>query len=1092
VAKDGTVHWMKDNARPIKDEQGRVVRIIGAAAEISDLKHIEEELRISHDELEEQVWRRTVDLEKNITNLQAEVNERKQAQDELAGYREHLEELVQERTAQLNREIDERKKTEKKLRESEERLNAFFGQVPGGLNLLDGQFRYQKVNELAARYMGLPMEEIIGKSIGEIAPKYAPEAIKIFRTILDTGEPVRGIELSGEFPEHPGETTWWLLTYFPITIPGEKREIGIVAVDITERKRAEKALAESEKRYRIMGESVDYGVWAADGEGKAIYTSSSFCEMVGRTCEQILEFGWLDRLVPEQREEVIDLWTHSVRTEEPFEHEHHFIDKDGQIHIVLARGKPVRDERGKIVSWAGINLDITDRKHAEDVLLRYELLSTYSRDIILYLREDDWHIMEANLAAVNAYGYSREELLSMTIQDLRSPDTRGLTEVQIAEAYENGIIFETVHRRKDGSTFPVEVSSGGALIDGVRTFINIIRDITDRKRIEKEIEWMSRFPEENPYPVMRVSSEGKILYANSASTVLLEEWHVRPGDLLPKPWQEVIQEIMQTGKEQTREVVCCERIYSVNFAPVPGKDYINMHASEITERKRAEESLRESERRYRELFETMQEALFVGEAITDEQGHPVDWRFIDVNPAVERFMEMTREQFVEHTYREVVAHPDQGWIDLVGEVALTGESVSQERYAPSRGRWLHLNAYSPRPGQAAVLFTDITERKQAEEALRERDARFSTLINNLSTGVALIDDQGCFAVVNPEFLRIFGLPEIADIMNVNSIDWGQWQVFNEDGALLHVDEHPVRKAALTGHPVNNQVVAVKRPSDQVTVWLSISVTQLFASGNTPGQFVITYNDITGRRRAEERTRELNDHLSRKTAQLEAANKELEAFSYSISHDLRAPLRTLDGFSTALLEDYSDRLDPEGQNYLNRIRAAAQRMARLIDDLLQLSRTTRAEIHYTTVNLSNQAQYVLEELRQAEPERKVEVSIQEGMTAEGDETLLRQVLQNLLGNAWKFTSHKENARIEFGEKRENARQIFFVRDNGAGFDMRYAENLYVPFRRLHSDTDFPGTGIGLSIVKRIIDRHGGEIWAESEPGKGATFYFTLGE
>ncbi|MHB9031332.1 MAG: sensor histidine kinase [Candidatus Latescibacterota bacterium] len=166
------------------------------------------------------------------------------------------------------------------------------------------------------------------------------------------------------------------------------------------------------------------------------------------------------------------------------------------------------------------------------------------------------------------------------------------------------------------------------------------------------------------------------------------------------------------------------------------------------------------------------------------------------------------------------------------------------------------------------------------------------------------------------------------------------------------------------------------------------------------------------------------------------------------------------------------------------------MSQLIDDLLNLSRTARAEMNYTRVNLSLQAKSVIDELRQADPNRKVEVFIQEGMTAEGDEHLLRQVLQNLLGNAWKYTAHREVARIRFLEERKEGRRIFCVEDNGAGFDMNYAENLFVPFRRLHTDSEFPGTGIGLSIAKRIIERHGGDIWAESETGKGATFYFTV--
>jgi len=228
----------------------------------------------------------------------------------------------------------------------------------------------------------------------------------------------------------------------------------------------------------------------------------------------------------------------------------------------------------------------------------------------------------------------------------------------------------------------------------------------------------------------------------------------------------------------------------------------------------------------------------------------------------------------------------------------------------------------------------------------------------------------------------------------------------------------------------------------------------------------------------------------RTIQLEAANRELEAFSYSVSHDLRAPLRGIDGFSQALLEDYADTLDDQGRDYLRRVRSATQRMAGLIDDLLNLSRITRGELRREAVDLSAQARSVAEQLRQAQPERQVEFHIADGLTAEGDPRLLRIALENLLGNAWKFTGKTDPAVIEFGLRRERGEAIYFVRDNGAGFDMAYAGKLFGAFQRLHDVREFEGTGIGLATVQRIIRRHGGRVWAEGESGHGATFHFTL--
>ncbi|MBZ0157739.1 MAG: hypothetical protein K8I29_16205 [Alphaproteobacteria bacterium] len=248
-----------------------------------------------------------------------------------------------------------------------------------------------------------------------------------------------------------------------------------------------------------------------------------------------------------------------------------------------------------------------------------------------------------------------------------------------------------------------------------------------------------------------------------------------------------------------------------------------------------------------------------------------------------------------------------------------------------------------------------------------------------------------------------------------------------------------------------------------------------------------------RTRTEEANRELQDALEsvrRAKEAADAANRELEAFSYSVSHDLRAPLRAMDGFSQALIEDYYDILDEEGRDYLTEVRNASQRMAQLIDELLKLSRLTRGEMNRTTVDLSVMVQNIAKALKNSQPERHVTFRIAEGLVATGDPTLLKVVLDNLIGNAWKFTSKKDIALIEFGATDFEETPVYFVRDNGAGFDMKYAGKIFGTFQRLHRDEDFPGTGIGLSIIQRIIHRHGGSVCAEGEPEQGATFYFTL--
>ena len=271
------------------------------------------------------------------------------------------------------------------------------------------------------------------------------------------------------------------------------------------------------------------------------------------------------------------------------------------------------------------------------------------------------------------------------------------------------------------------------------------------------------------------------------------------------------------------------------------------------------------------------------------------------------------------------------------------------------------------------------------------------------------------------------------------------------------------------------------------------------SGDGQPVVLIVCDDITEQKKTEQEIHQLNAELehrvAERTAQLQVANRELEAFSYSVSHDLRAPLRAISGFSDALLADYSNNLDDQGLHFLKRINAASQRMGHLIDALLSLSRVMRKELHLSGVNLSELAQQVMAELSNAAPQRQVEFIVQPEMKATADPGLVRIVLENLIGNAWKYSAPREKARIEFGSVQlpgEPNRQAFFVRDNGVGFDMAYAGQLFGAFQRLHSKKEFEGEGIGLTTVQRIVQRHGGKVWAESSVNNGACFYFTIVE
>jgi len=495
-------------------------------------------------------------------------------------------------------------------------------------------------------------------------------------------------------------------------------------------------------------------------------------------------------------------------------------------------------------------------------------------------------------------------------------------------------------------------------------------------------------------------------------------------------------------------------------------------------KREAKSALQESERLYRLMFESNPLPMWVYDART--------LSFLAVNEASVRRYGYSREEFLAMTLRDIRPGEDVPLLEKsVSILSKAFEDSGVWRHRKKDGTIMfveivsHELEFEERPARL-VLANDVTARKRDEETL----LHFAAIVESSNDAIISKNLDGTITSWNPAAERLFGYA--AGEVKGRSIEF----LFPPD----RLDEERQILAKLKrGERIEHfETVRVRKDGRAVDVSVTISPVK-DGSGQIIGISKMA-RDITDRRRAEEEIRRLNRELEQRvherTAQLEVANRELEAFSYSVSHDLRAPLRAIDGFSRALLEDCANKLDDRSKSHLERVCSASRHMNQLIDDLLDLSRVSRGELRRMTVDLSAMARGIAAELQQTQPHRSAEFVIETGLVAHFDASLIRIVLTNLLGNAWKFTGKLAQSRIEFGSAPGKDQRACFVRDNGAGFDMAYSGKLFGAFQRLHSVTEFEGTGVGLATVQRIVHRHGGHVWAEGAVGKGSVFYFTL--
>ncbi len=1025
------------------------------------------------------------------------------------------------------------------LRQSEANKQvAILNALPAHIALLDNEGIIVAVNlawqQFAASNALLESNSGIGanyltvcdRALGQCSNE-ASQAAAGIRSILDGSAP----RFLLEYPCHsPTEQRWFLMTVTPVAGDAPSGVV-VMHVNISERKRAENELL---RLAGAMNATAD-AIYLVDRDTmRFVHVNDSACRMLQQTREEVMACGPADALsVPlADLERVYD---RIIASDEPSEPVEMFrTRKDGSQAWIELRRQAQRHEDG----WLMVTMvrNITKRKKMSGEL--YESDRRFNDlmgnvDLISIVIDQHSRIIYCNDFFLRLTGWQREELLGEKFVDLiiprdladevREVHTAMLADVPAARHHENEIVTRSGERRLIHWNNTVLRSEAGAAIGTA----SIGEDITDRKLAENALK-ASELQQRNLAEQLR-QQQSRLVVAQrvakigswetdleSMAVIWSSETHriFETDELNFSPTHQGLLDMLhpedrvqvETAFELSLGSRAANRMIEHRLLMPDGRIkfveerwQVRLDKSEkpvtvvgtcqdITERKLKEIALRESEKKFHQLADNISDAFWVRSPDLSEVHY--------VSPAFEKIWGRPVESLRSNPAKWLdFIHAEDRVRVIAGYSLLRDKGENQDieyRIVRPDGeiRWVRVRGFPVRDDAGTVIrlagiVTDITERREVDQALRESERRFSDLLRNVGLASVMLDREGRITFCNDHLLRLTGW-RYDEVIGLN---WFDTFTPPEPG-----DIRPAFAALLADAPEawRRESEIFTRSGKRHLIRWSNSVLRN-ATGEVIGSASIG-EDITESRRAENEIRRLNADLERRvdkrTAELQAANQELEAFDYSVSHDLKAPIRHVDGFSTMLLVDYGDKLDAHGRSYVMRIQSAAKRMDQLVGDLLALSLISRGELHRTDVDLTVLAQQVFAMLRQAEPDRTIDFVVAPGIKVRADAGLLRIVLDNLFGNARKFTARRTDAKIEFGSALKDGTPTFFVRDNGAGFDEAYADKLFAPFQRLHAQSEFKGTGIGLATVRRIITRHSGKVWAEGAVDQGATIYFTL--
>ena len=853
------------------------------------------------------------------------------------------------------------------------------------------------------------------------------------------------------------------------------------------------ALSESDEKLRLVVDAVPALISYIDAEKRYQFSNRTYREWFGqdvngKTMEDVYGASAYDA-ISKYVAAALRGETVSYQTEIPYQ--------GGETRFIDATYVPDKTREGVVRGFYVLGQDITERKQAEQELHQWADAFEHCAHGIALVDPLSNRIMACNSAFASLQKTRIETIVGSPILNLYAPADHEHVRRNVIRADQLGHVqFEANMIRHDGTTFPVQMDlvtvygDDGELLYRVAT----TQDISARKKVEEQYAYQASILQQINDAVITLD-ENLFITGWNAAAEKLYGW--REAEALGKKGEnllkteffgitrpEVIKHLQERGQfsaEVSHQRKDGSRIYveARTVAIYDSQSHVTSYVSvnrDITDRKHAEQELLQSQQLFFGIFKASPTPV----ALT----HLPDGKIADVNEAFCELFGYSREEIIGRTSLEIgIADPEsrQRAVEMLDE---KGRVRNLEQSAKNRsGKRLTILSSIETIHVGVDVFAlttliDITDRKAAEEQLRESEERYRSTLDQMMEGCQIIDSNWRYLYIN-NVAAAQGRHTPDELLGRTMMEMypgiEQTELF---AALKRCIKEQISRR------MENQFVF----PDGSVGWFELSIQPI-----SEGLFILSA-DVTARKKAENEIRQLNERLEERvierTAQLRAANKELEAFSYSVSHDLRAPLRAINGYTQILVEDYASMLDEEGKRLCNVIIGEAKRMGELIDDLLSFSRLSRKEILPAQIDMKALASSVYSELTSEADRSRIDFKVGKLPAAQGDAMLLHQVWVNLIANAIKFSSRKERAVIEVGTKRSDQENIFFVRDNGAGFDIEYVDKLFGVFQRLHSEDEFEGTGVGLAIVQRIIQRHGGRVWAEGEVNKGATFYFAL--